>query len=63
MNLIEIGPGTGTMMCDVLRTLKQFTGNLKNVQINLVEASANLRKVQQDKILKFLQDEQIFLSY
>ena len=31
INLVEIGPGTGTMMCDILRTLNQFTGNLKNV--------------------------------
>ena len=22
INLIEIGPGTGTMMCDMLRTIK-----------------------------------------
>ena len=46
INLVEIGPGTGIMMCDILRTLNQFTGNLKNVQVNLIEASENLRKVQ-----------------
>lgn len=52
------------MMCDILRTLKQFTGNLKNVQVNLVEASPNLMKVQQDKLLKFLQDDlNIFMSF
>jgi SAM-dependent MidA family methyltransferase len=44
VNLVEIGPGTGTMMCDILRSLNGFTGNLKNIQINLVEASPNLRK-------------------
>lgn len=64
INLVEIGPGTGIMMCDVLRTLKQFTGNLRNVHINLIEASPNLRKVQQDKLLKYLQEKlNIFLSY
>lgn len=54
INLIEVGPGTGLMMCDILRTIKQFTGNLRNVQVVLVEASENLRKTQQDKLLKFL---------
>jgi len=31
INLVEIGPGTGLMMSDILRTLNQFSGNLKNV--------------------------------
>ena len=31
INIVEVGPGTGVMMCDILRTLKQFTGNLRNV--------------------------------
>jgi ubiquinone/menaquinone biosynthesis C-methylase UbiE len=45
VNLVEIGPGTGMMMCDILRTIKQFTGNLKNVHINLIDSSPNLIKV------------------
>ena len=51
-------------MCDILRTLKTFTGNLKNVQVNLVEASPNLRKTQQEKLLKYLnEDLEMFMSY
>ena len=51
-------------MFDVLRTLNQFTGGLKNVHVNLVESSPNLRKVQQDKLLKHIQENlNIFLSY
>ena len=46
INLVELGPGTGLMMCDILRTLNQFTGNLKNIQVNMIEASPNLRKKQ-----------------
>ena len=46
INLVEIGPGTGQMMCDILRTLKQFTGNLRNVHVNLIDASPNLVKTQ-----------------
>jgi SAM-dependent MidA family methyltransferase len=64
INLVEIGPGTGIMMCDILRTLKQFTGNLKNIQVNLIEASPNLRKVQQERLLKYIQENmEIFLSF
>ena len=63
-NLVEIGPGTGRMMCDVLRTLSQFSGGLKNVHVNLIESSANLRKVQQERLLKHIQEDlKIFLSY
>ena len=52
------------MMTDILNTLKQFTPTLKNIHINLIEASPNLRKMQQDKLLKFIQDNlKIFLSY
>ena len=53
------------MMADVLRTVAQFVeGPLKNVDIALVEASPNLVKQQQDKILEELQQRQnIFLSY
>lgn len=54
MNLVEIGPGTGAMMVDILRvsnfilihwqTMKQFMGNMENVQITMIEASENLKK-------------------
>ena len=54
MNLVEVGPGTGAMMIDILRvsniamlivqTIKQFLGNFDNVQINMIEASENLKK-------------------
>jgi len=54
INLVEIGPGTGMMMCDVLRTIRQFTGNLKNTNINLIDASPGLVKAQQDKLLKYI---------
>lgn len=64
INLVEVGPGTGQMMCDILRTLKQFTGNLKNVKVNFIDSSPNLTKTQQEKLLKYIQEDlQIFLSY
>lgn len=64
INLVEIGPGTGQMMCDILRTLKTFTGNLKHVHVNLIDSSPNLVKNQQEKLMKYLQEDlEIFLSY
>ena len=52
------------MMVDVLRTLKQLGGNLRNIQVVMIEASETLRKSQQDRLLKFFQEDQkIFMSY
>jgi SAM-dependent MidA family methyltransferase len=39
-----VGPGSGLMMADMLRTVSQFTGNLKNINVALVESSENLAK-------------------
>ena len=62
--IAEVGPGSGLMMADVLRTVGQFTESLRNVDIALVEASPNLVKQQQEKLLEELQQNQnIFLSY
>ena len=61
---MEVGPGSGLMMTDMLRTVSQFTGTLRNVDIALVEASPNLVKQQQERVLDELQQRQnIFLSY
>ena len=62
--MVELGPGSGIMMVDVLRTLKQLGGNLRNIHVVMIEASENLRKSQQDRLLKFFQEDQkIFMSY
>ncbi len=42
--IAEVGPGSGLMMTDMLRTVSQFTDTLRNVDIALVEASPNLVK-------------------
>jgi SAM-dependent MidA family methyltransferase len=43
-SIVEVGPGSGIMMADVIRTVSQFTGSLKNLNIALVETSPNLMK-------------------
>jgi SAM-dependent MidA family methyltransferase len=52
------------MMADMLRTLSQFTGQLKNLNVALVESSENLAKQQQERLIDLLQKKlNIFLSY
>ena len=51
VNLIECGPGRGTLMADIMRAGKSVDGFVDAVQIHLVEASAALRQ-KQDAALK-----------
>ena len=51
---MEVGPGSGLMMTDMLRTVAQLHESLRNVDIALVEASPNLAKQQQERILEEL---------
>ncbi|WP_412546448.1 class I SAM-dependent methyltransferase [Maricaulis sp. MIT060901] len=45
-NLVEMGPGRGTMMFDILRTGRALPDFLKAVHVYLIEASAALKSVQ-----------------
>jgi len=46
VRLIEVGPGTGRMMSDVLRAARAAPGFLDAASLHLVEASAALKMVQ-----------------
>ncbi|KAI9375334.1 DUF185-domain-containing protein [Aspergillus egyptiacus] len=47
IQLIEVGPGKGTLMDDILRTFRNFKSFTSSIEaIYLVEASATLREVQ-----------------
>ncbi len=52
-NLVEMGPGRGTLMADLLRASAIDTGFLKAVQVYLVEISAPLREQQATALSKF----------
>ncbi|CAG9320125.1 unnamed protein product [Blepharisma stoltei] len=54
-NLIELGPGRGTLTCDILRTLKSLDC-LSGLSIHLVDVSAALRKIQKENIEKVFKD-------
>lgn len=48
--LVELGPGRGTLMADALRAAKLAPKFLKSVDVTLVEASPTLRSFQQERL-------------
>uniref|UniRef100_A0A804QTJ8 Protein arginine methyltransferase NDUFAF7 n=1 Tax=Zea mays TaxID=4577 RepID=A0A804QTJ8_MAIZE len=46
VNLIELGPGRGTLLADLLRGSAKFANFTKALSINLVECSPTLQKIQ-----------------
>ncbi|SOC04027.1 SAM-dependent MidA family methyltransferase [Rhodobacter sp. JA431] len=48
--LAECGPGRGTLMADVLRTIRTVPGMQEAAQVHLIEASSTLRELQCAKI-------------
>jgi len=51
--LVELGPGRGTLMADALRAAKLARDFVKNVDVVLVEASATLRGLQRERLKDF----------
>jgi len=47
-NLVELGPGNGTLMQDVLRTLKIIPNFINSVEIHLIENSDYLQRMQKN---------------
>lgn len=60
-SLLEFGPGRGTLMMDVIRVLQHFK-LLDGVEINFIEYSPFMRKLQQENIIKQLQKYDIWLK-
>ncbi|KAI9263342.1 S-adenosyl-L-methionine-dependent methyltransferase [Phascolomyces articulosus] len=54
---VELGPGRGTLMSDMLRTLSQFPYFYETITgVHLVEASPGLRKMQRSALVKDAED-------
>lgn len=49
-SLVELGPGRGTLMADILRVLAKVENCRKAADINFVETSPVLRAAQQDRV-------------
>jgi NADH dehydrogenase [ubiquinone] 1 alpha subcomplex assembly factor 7 len=50
--LVELGPGRGTLMADVLRVLDKVAACAKAAEVHLVETSPTLRAAQLDRVPK-----------
>jgi len=50
IRLIELGPGRGTLMADMLRVARQIPGFREAIDVHLVETSPALRAVQKDTL-------------
>ena len=51
VNLVELGPGTGTLMSDVLRVFARLVPeDMGSVGVHLVETSEKMRALQQKKL-------------
>ncbi len=48
--LVELGPGRGTMMADVLRAVRAVPEFLEGLEVVLVEASPSLRSLQAERL-------------
>ena len=48
--LVELGPGNGTLMSDILRAARVRPGFLSGVRVELVETSPRLREVQRERL-------------
>lgn len=48
--LIEMGPGLGTLMCDILRVAKKFPTFLKAMDIRFIELSETMRSKQREAL-------------
>lgn len=46
VNLVELGPGRGTLMADALRAARMLPGFRESLRVHLVEASPSLRETQ-----------------
>ncbi|XP_068648173.1 uncharacterized protein [Aristolochia californica] len=46
VNMVELGPGRGTLMADLLRGTSKFEKFMKSLNVHLVECSPTLQKVQ-----------------
>ncbi|MEH6630084.1 MAG: SAM-dependent methyltransferase [Halopseudomonas aestusnigri] len=53
LNLVELGPGRGTLMADILRAAGMVPGFLQTLQVHLVEVSPNLKKKQKQALAGF----------
>ncbi|XP_063832068.1 protein arginine methyltransferase NDUFAF7 homolog, mitochondrial [Ostrinia nubilalis] len=50
LNIVELGPGKGTLMVDILRVLNRLGYESSNVSLHLVEVSSTMQNVQANRL-------------
>lgn len=55
VQLIELGPGRGTLMADIMRTLSSWPALKAAVSVHMVETSPHLRQIQSATLAKYAQ--------
>ncbi|KAJ6814703.1 protein arginine methyltransferase NDUFAF7, mitochondrial [Iris pallida] len=50
VNLVELGPGRGTLMADLLRSSSKFANFIKSLDVHMVECSPTLQKIQHNTL-------------
>ncbi len=53
VHLIELGPGNGTLMVDILRVLEIVPDFIKAIELHFVEAAPQLIDIQKEKLKEF----------
>ncbi len=51
LRLVEMGPGKGTLMRDILKVSKQFPEFQSALSVHMVELSQSMRRLQHDKLV------------
>eukprot|EP00826_Nyctotherus_ovalis_P035747 TRINITY_DN3097_c0_g1_i1.p1 TRINITY_DN3097_c0_g1~~TRINITY_DN3097_c0_g1_i1.p1 ORF type:complete len:182 (-),score=47.38 TRINITY_DN3097_c0_g1_i1:883-1428(-) len=63
ISIIELGPGTGKLALDVLRSLFTIRKSLQGINMSFVDISDKLKTTQQQKLLNFLQSKNVYMNY
>ncbi len=53
LNLLELGPGRGDLMCGILKTLKSFKSFEADITVHFVEVNSHLQNIQTDKCREY----------
>ena len=53
VNLVELGPGRGTLMADASRAFQKASPQMRGTTVSLMEASPELRRIQRDKLAEW----------